>query len=87
MPIADGLGGRFVGIDGYQLGQGNRQIAALPVNPHKHVVRTGIFGSHTPDFHKLSFFERRHHSADDAAGLKRKTQFAFQVLIACSSGP
>src|SRR5687768_7613577 len=46
MPVADGFGGRFVGIDRGQLGERNSYLSALPTDLHEHVMLARILNGH-----------------------------------------
>ena len=72
MPVANGLDGRFIRVDGSQLGKRNRHIAAVPANQGQHVSGARIFGRHAEDFDSFSLAERRHHLGRDAAGREGK---------------
>jgi hypothetical protein len=41
MPIGDSFSGRFVGVEGSQLGQWNCHVSAAPPDQHAHIAGAG----------------------------------------------
>src|SRR2546428_324903 len=81
MPVGNGFGGRVVGINSRQLGQGDGHGPALPADQHEHIGGAGIFRCHTLDFDGFSLPERRNYRDRDALGLKRKLYFVIEVAM------
>ena len=46
MPVADGLLGGFVRVDGFKLRKRNGHLPALPTDLHKHVVFARVLNGH-----------------------------------------
>jgi len=59
MPVADGLVGWFVRIDGFPLRERNGHLPPLPTDLYKHVMLAGIFSGHAQDLSGFPFPERR----------------------------
>ena len=81
MPVANGLGGGFVGIDGGQLGKRDGHLTPLPTDQHEHVSGAGILRRHTPHFDSVSFAERRDDFGSDALGLEGESDFVIEIVI------
>jgi hypothetical protein len=56
MPVADGFIGRFVWIDGGQLGKRNGHRSFLPTDLHKHVMLAGIFNDRLENLIQLYIY-------------------------------
>ena len=81
VPVADGLEGGFVRVDGDQLGEWHGHIATVPADQHQHVVGTGILGRQAADFDRFSFTERGDHLGRHAPYREGERDFVLQVVI------